>query len=450
MKTISKIIIYKTSVILCLFGLVILYLMGLAASADPVEWWFESNIPMTYIRYLIDFCIIGVSLAWFCHTKAGDTAAHPYRWCRLIPAALVMSYQNFRWEIGGYIPKNNEEWWEFVYWISSFLLTLLACCLIMQAVQAVRNHTAPRWKIIVKAAMAALLICFTYGHSLYFNDYVQWFYAFFLPVYFYLAAKGITRLCHKTERLKPWANPLYFLAATILILFSLFHFVWYGFHSDKLVQSIYFCITAGMALWYVHREHNPNAEFGQWFFRNKGRKFYESPMPGAGIVSALTILTNSRFYEIIASIREDTEPYVLEYAVEGSMRFYNWFAYRWTVLKGNLLGNLEAVEKINAWRVPQYSSLAWLNSAFGILPVAAALVLSASVFILLWQCAKNSDRLSRYLYAVLLLRTVLGLIANLLVVYSTEITPLMLGLMPWDVIFVIMILWTREDRHENT
>jgi len=84
------------------------------------------------------------------------------------------------------------------------------------------------------------------------------------------------------------------------------------------------------------------------------------------------------------------------------------------------------------------------------LPVAAALVLSASVFILLWQCAKNSDRLSRYLYAVLLLRTVLGLIANLLVVYSTEITPLMLGLMPWDVIFVIMILWTREDRHENT
>jgi cytochrome c biogenesis factor len=93
--------------------------------------------------------------------------------------------------------------------------------------------------------------------------------------------------------------------------------------------------------------------------------------------------------------------------------------------------------------------MAWLNAEYGILPVLAALVLLTGAFILLWKCAKNSDRLSRYLYAVLLLRTILGLIANLLVVYSTNITPLMMGLMPWDLIFVIMILWTRQNGDNN-
>lgn len=444
-----KTILTKTGVILCMLGLAALYLLGLAASADA-STWFEANIPETYIHYLIDFCIIGLSIAWFCHTKPEDSSAHPYRWCRLIPAALVMSYQNFRWEISGYVPKNGEEWGELVYWFSSFLLTLLACCLIIQVVQAIRNHTSPKWKIIVKAVLAGFLIWATYWPSHYFNFYVQWFYAFFLPVYFYLAAKVINRICSKSERLKTWSNPLYFLSTILLILFSLFNFVWYGFYSDELVQSIYFCITAGMALWFVHREQNPDAAFVQWFFQNKGRKFYESPLLGMGIVSAFSILTNERFYEIIASIKEQTAPDVTVVDSEVFMRFYNWFAYRWETFIGNLCGNLDTVEKFMARDVPLYNSLAWLNAEFGILPVLAALALLTGAFILLWKCAKNSDRLSRYLYAVLLLRTVLGLIANLLVVYSSTITPLMMGLMPWDIILVIMILWPRQNRHEET
>jgi len=443
-----KTIFTKTGVILCLFELSALYLMGLAVSADA-SIWFEANIPKTYIHYLIDFCIIGLSLAWFCHTQPGESSAHPYRWCRLLPAALVMSYQNFRWEISGYVPKNGDEWWEFVYWVSSFLLTFLACCLITQVIQAIRNHTSPKWKIIVKAFFAGFLIWATYWPSHYFNDYVQWFYAFFLPMYFYLAAKGINCLCSKYERLKTWANPLYFLTTIILILFSLFHFVWYGFHSDEMVQSIYLCVTAGMALWFVYKEQNPDSNFGQWFFRNKGRKFYESPLLGTGLVSAFALLTNERFYEIIASVKEETAPEVTVVDSEVFMRFYNWFAYRWETFIGNLCGNLDTVNKFWAHNVPLYNSMAWLNAEYGILTVLAALVLLTGAFFLLLKCAKNSDRLSRYLYAVLLLRTVLGLIANLLVVYSTEITPLMMGLMPWDIIFVIMILWRRTDRHEN-
>ena len=431
-----------------MLGLAALYILGLAASADA-SIWFEANIPTTYICYLVEFCIIGLSLAWFCYTKSGDSSAHPYRWCRLIPAAVVMSYQNLYWRLDSYVPKNGEEWSELVYWVSSFLLTLLACCLITQVVQAIRNHTSPKWKIIVKAVLAGFLIWATYWPSHYFNFYVQWLYAFFLPVYFYLAAKGINFLCSKSERLKTWSNPLYFLSTIILILFSLFNFVWYGFYSDELVQSIYFCITAGMALWFVHKEQNPDAAFGQWFFRNKGRKFYESPLLGTGIVSAFSILTNERFYEIIASVKEQTAPEVTVVDSEVFMRFYNWFAYRWETFIGNLCGNLDTVEKFMARDVPLYNSLAWLNAEYGILPVLAALVLLTGAFILLWKCAKNSDRLSRYLYAILLLRTILGLIANLLVVYSTTITPLMMGLKPWDIIFVIMILWTRKDRHEN-
>ena len=105
---------------------------------------------------------------------------------------------------------------------------------------------------------------------------------------------------------------------------------------------------------------------------------------------------------------------------------------------------------MNANQIPRWNALTWLHYRYGVLPVIAAILLLTVVFILLWKCAKHSDRFSRYLYAVLLLRTVLGLIANLLVVYSTEITPLMMGLMPWDVAFVIMILWKRTDRNEKT
>jgi len=68
--------------------------------------------------------------------------------------------------------------------------------------------------------------------------------------------------------------------------------------------------------------------------------------------------------------------------------------------------------------------------------------------ILPYRCAKQRDRLSQYLYAVLLLRTVLGLLANLFLVYSTEITPLMMGRIPFDVIFVILILWTKTNRND--
>jgi len=76
--------------------------------------------------------------------------------------------------------------------------------------------------------------------------------------------------------------------------------------------------------------------------------------------------------------------------------------------------------------------------------VLGVLILLAGALILLGMAAKSS--LGRYLWTILLARTVLGLAANLLVVFSTNVYPLMMGSFPLDLLFVGIILLDGKEK----
>ena len=200
---------------------------------------------------------------------------------------------------------------------------------------------------------------------------------------------------------------------------------------------MYLIFSAVLVLYFTQDE-----PFGTWFFRIKSRKIYESPLFLTLFMSIILFASNERFMDVISTWNEPLAPV---YGDSYALHFPNWFSYRVTVLVENLTRSIESIQILNASRIPKYNSAAWLYQIFGILPVLIVLALLTGVFLLLRQCVKNSGRFHKYLYSVLLLRTVLGLLANLLLVYSTDITPLMMGLIPYDVIYIIMILSSKEN-----
>lgn len=381
-----KTILTKSTVILLAIGLAALYILGLSVPADELSPFSTYNVNYipVYLFYLACFVVSGFAAAWLFSGGQNDSAGQPYRWCRLIPYGAVILFLALYYHFKGTALSVWDGWW-----------------------------------------------------------HVEKLYAFALPLVFWCIAEGLYRSKLPCCRFGVLLRPLYFLIVSGLTAVSV---CWYSYNNIFNYDSIRLAmliVSAVLALWIV--EGKP---FHIWFFRTPVRKFYESPFLCAAAMTFGFFSTSERFTDILSTWNKPAEPYISMPGVYDILEYHNWFAYRWTVLLENLQGCLNSVYKLNANLIPRWNSLVWLNYVYGFLPVAAAMLLLVGVFVLLWKCAKNSDRLSKFLYTVLLLRTVLGLIANLLVVYSTEITPLMMGLMPWDVIFVIMILWRRTKKNE--
>jgi len=440
----------KSTIILCMGGLAVLFFFGLSAPTENISYFGTYNagsIPV-YLCYLACSIVIGFSAAWFFSERQEDSSAHPYRWCRLIPAGAVIPFLHLYYHFNGAVPTDLSGWLDVTGQVLILLCWIAAGIMITRVVLAVRSPSCPKWKIFLQTLAAVVFVCLAYDRNIFFSGYEWWhvekMYTFVLPLVFWCIAEGLYLSGLSGSRYAVLLRPLYFLLVSGLTAVSVYWYHYSRIFDYDIVQLVYLIVSAVLALWVA--ESQP---FISWFFKNQGRKFYESPLLWTAGMIAGFLCTSERFVDILSSWNAPAEPYIAMPGVYDILEFRNWFAYRWTVLLENLQGCLDSVYKLNANRIPRWNALTWLRHVYGILPVAAAVLLLAAVFILLWKCAKNSDRLSRYLCAVLVLRTVLGLIANLLVVYSTEITPLMMGLKPWDIIFVIMILWTRKDGHEN-
>ncbi len=131
-------------------------------------------------------------------------------------------------------------------------------------------------------------------------------------------------------------------------------------------------------------------------------------------------------------------------AINGPSDAQNWFSYRWVVLKDNLSGSFENFRPSHLLQIPGNDNLAWIRYVYGIFAALGVLLLIGVTFFLLYKCVGNNG-LRRYLFAVLAVRTVIGLAANLLLVFSTDMTPLMLGSM-YDIAFVLGILLIKDKQ----
>lgn len=428
-----------------------LFFLGLSAPTENISHFGTNNagsIPF-YLCYLACSIVIGFSVAWFFSERQEDSSAHPYRWCRLIPAGAVIPFLHLYYHFNGAVPTDLSGWLDVTAQVLIMLCWIAAGSVITHIVLAWRNPASSKWKMILQAMAAIVFVFLAYDRDAFSSGYEWWhiekLYTFALSLVFWCIADGLHCSGLPGSRYAVLLRPLYFLIVSGLTAVSVRWNNYSRIFDYDIVQLICLIVSAVLALWIAEDE-----SFGTWFFRNPGRKFYESPLLWTAGMTFGFFCTSERFTDILSTWNAPTEPYLILPGYSDTLEFPNWFAYRWTVLTENLQGRLDSIEKMNANQIPRWNALTWLNYLYGILPVIATLLLLSGVFVLLWKCAKNSDRLSRYLYAVLLLRTVLGLSANLLVVYSTEITPLMMGLMPWDVIFVIMILWKRMDRHGKT
>lgn len=439
-----KAILTKSAVILFAIGLAVLYIFGLTVSTEdfsPFNTYNADFIPV-YLVYLACFVVIGFSVAWFFSGRQEDSAIHPYRWCRLIPAGAMIPFLHLYYHFNGAVPIDLSGWLDVIVQVLIMLCWIAAGIMVTHIVLTLRNPSVPKWKMFPQTLAAIVFVFLAYDHNVFLGGYewrhVEKLYAFALPLVFWCIAEGLHRSRLPGSRFAVLLRTLYFLIVSGLTVVSV---CWYNYNNVfdyDIVRLVCLIVSAALALWIVEGQ-----SFAAWFFRNPGRRFYESPLLWTAGMTFGFFCTSERLTDILSTWNAPTEPYIDMPGVYDVLEFRNWFSYRWIVFLENLQGCMESVYKVNANHVPRWNSLAWLNYIYGFLPVVVAILLLAGVFVLLWKCAKQSDRLSRYLYAVLVLRTVLGLIANLLVVYSTEITPLMMGMMPWDVIFVIMILWRR-------
>jgi len=339
---------------------------------------------------------------------------------------------------------------DFLSAASEYLFSLAGFCIIGISA-AWFLHTGPkdnpslirRWYRLLPAAAAGVTVYLTidvlrlFGYS---SDIPEIFFRFFLPIVFWSIGTALVRLVRKKEVLRSFLYPAYFLTISTLITLSSFLYNFRNIFTYHPVNLIYLIASAVLSLWSVQEE-----PFKRWFFRFRGRKIHENPLVWTLLMSIRFFGTNERFVHILSTWNAPTAPVV--YNNPHGIDFPNWFAYRITILSENLTRNIESLQILNARRIPCYNSAAWLYQVYGILPVLAVLILLAESFLLLRHCTKHSGRFCRYLYTVLLLRTVLGLLANLLLVYSTDITPIIMGRLPLDIIFVILILCSRTARN---
>ncbi len=441
MKTIRP----KSAVILFVIGLAVMYILGLAVSTDdfpPISIYNADLIPY-YIVYLVCSAVIGLSAAWFL-SKRDDSSGHPYRWGRLIPVWAVIMFLRLHKQVNMVVPTDWNGWLDVILLVVFIFCGIAAGILLTRIVLAWYDPSFPKWKVVLQAAAVIVILFIVYDIG-YRWWYVERLCTFALPLVFWAIAEGFNHSKLSGSRYADLVRPLYFLTVSGLTAACV---GWYN-HTNialdyNIVRLVCLIGSAVLALWIAE-----GMSFGTWFFRTPVKKFYKSPLFWTAGMTFGFFCTSDRFTYILSTWNAPVEPYISMPGVYDTLEFPNWFAYRWTVLSENLQGRLDSIEKMSIDQLPLWNSLTWLHYIFGILPVIAAVLLLAGAFIFLWKCAKKNDRLSRYLYTVLLLRTVLGLLANLLVVYSTDITPLMMGLMPWDLIFVIMILWTRQNGDNN-
>jgi len=333
--------------------------------------------------------------------------------------------------------------WDYLLYLTGFCILGLSAAWFLRAVPKPGDSGLRRWYPLLPITVSAGLL-FLFHHfgsfSGYTGDLPENFFRFILPVVFWGIGITYTRLAQKKEVLRRFLYPSYFLTVILLTALSSFWYNSLNICTYHPVNLIYLIVSAVLVLRIAQ-----NKPFKDWFFCFNVRKLHESPFLWVLFTSIALFSANKRFTDILATWNAPAAPvYGDPYAVH----FPNWFAYRVTVLAENLTQRIESIQLLNARRIPLYNSAAWLYQVYGILPVLAVLVFLAGIFLLLHRCTKHSGRFVKYLYAVLLLRTVLGLLANLLLVYSAEITPLMMGYMPFDVVFVILILLTRADRNE--
>ncbi|MBR3998238.1 MAG: hypothetical protein IKI93_07835 [Clostridia bacterium] len=435
-----KTILIKSGIVLCMFALAVLYLFGLhcADGTAPFDLSYRSSSAY-YTRYLIEFIIIGLSGAWFLQPVSGGLAVHPYRWCRLLPAVIGVRYIALYIETDGHLPTDPELLFEFITALLYPLILAAAGLLITRIVLGLRNGAAV-WLLILQGMTVGFLlalICYSSSLIEYNPLSLESILRFFLPVVFWKIGIVFTHLIRKKETLQKFLYPTYFLTVSVLTTLSSLYYNSQNIFTYHPVNLMYLIFSAVLVLYFTQDE-----PFGTWFFRIKSRKIYESPLFLTLFMSIILFASNERFMDVISTWNEPLAPV---YGDSYALHFPNWFSYRVTVLVENLTRSIESIQILNASRIPKYNSAAWLYQIFGILPVLIVLALLTGVFLLLRQCVKNSGRFHKYLYSVLLLRTVLGLLANLLLVYSTDITPLMMGLIPYDVIYIIMILSSKEN-----
>ncbi len=350
--------------------------------------------------------------------------------------------------LGLYRAEGNPPYTlDFLPAASEYLLSLAGFCIIgLSAAWFLRSGSRFRcWYRLLPAAAAGIalfLMIDTFRCFVSICDLPENFFRFILPVVFWEIGTVLVRFVREKEALRPVLYPAYFLAVSALTALSSFWYNSRNIFTYHPVNIIYLIASAVLALWIVLEE-----PFKAWFFHFSGQKLHDNPLFWTLLMSIGFFGTNGRFTDILSTWNAPTAPvYGDPYAVH----FPNWFAYRVTILAENITRSLESLQVLNARRIPRYTSAAWLYQVYGILPVLAVLVLLAGMFLLLRKCAENSGWFGRYLYAVLLLRTGLGLLANLFLVYSSEITPLMMGRLPMDIIYVIMILCEQKNRHEKT
>lgn len=358
--------------------------------------------------------IFALSLIWFISDPNRE-----YHLPRLIPAGAALT--------AAYIYRAGLSVNSAAEGIITLGSLICAGFLLSLAVKNIKK-SAPKRKSALPIAGAVVLLIIALDSNFFYNIPYETC-ALLLPAMFIAAAKIINKAEEKYPKFAPFGTLSYFASASAMIL------IFYrDFRVMDVLSSVFLVAAAVIALWSVQKE-----SFSWWFFGMKGRKFYSFPWPWAILMTIGFVFTN---YRLTAEILPSASLPAAPDRENGYLNYQNWFSYRLEVLKDNLSGSFDSVRRSHLSNIPISDSLAWIRHAYGLFNAIVLLIFLGATLYLLYKCC-GKNRLRLCLFAILSVRTAIGLAANLLLVFATDITPLMLGSM-YDIALILGILMFKD------
>lgn len=394
-------------------------------------------IRFRYLLYVAEYSIIGLSAAWFLKGYRSAGAVRLSHVMRLTPAVAGVLFSCCSVSALRFCFGNTEGMLRLAAISAIYLLLSAAICFSVYLsgkllIRLIAWDTAfgILSAICLTFAGAAMLTQFGYGAAI--------FVTAVSPAAVYLIAERLAEKARDGGRCAAHRNAFCFLSAIIILLLPIcldftYH-VKYGVDLFDTAHVLFIALSCAFVIWYTSGE-----SFSKFFFTFKGRRITESPLLWTALMSLTAVVSRLRLYEVIDSLYLPAEAIPDTYGVSG-YSYGNWIAYRLAVLRDNVAGCFDSMRIFSLENVPEDCSIAWLRSACGIWTAIAAVAVLAALLILLYRAARSGGRFSMALYGVLLAKTAVGLLNNLFLFLSAEMTPMMLGYRPIDLILVILIL----------
>ena len=153
-----------------------------------------------------------------------------------------------------------------------------------------------------------------------------------------------------------------------------------------------------------------------------------------GIVISFWVCKQERIATIIESInRSKTD-------VDADGEFLNWISHRISMLQASINGDFSGVNIHRIHLMMKGCSLAWISSVSGWYIPALILVLNAVIVCFMAVYTKKNDSMLISIVTIsFILKFVIGLVANLFLIYSTSVGVLFIGNI-YDIIALFIIL----------